>query len=166
MYGKLIYQLLGEKAEKRFVSAWGIGIGMGQVQEARDVFVSVLQVAAAMTVLEVLWIVTNVRWLESNADYLSVHATIAGAGGRSWWRTTRAYSRFYKCVASCSAVLESGTPKPDSLCFRPCQGRGRVVKGAERDASVLRSSYVVDDTSAGHRRATRVMRPGIGTAPM
>ena len=150
MYGKLIYQLLGEQAEKRFVSAWGIGIGLGQVQEARDVFVSVLQVAAAMTVLEVLWIVTNARWLEANADYLSVHATIAGANGRSWWRTTRAYSRFYKCVALCSAVLEGGA-QPDLLRFCACQGRDRVVRRAVRAYVVsrcrARAALRTDDSS-------------------
>ncbi len=98
MYGKLIFQMLGPKAESRFVNSWGIGIGINQAQEARDVLLSVLQVAAAMTVLEVLWVLTNARWLEANADFMSVHASVARATGRKWWQTTRAYSQFYKCV--------------------------------------------------------------------
>ena len=99
VYGKLIFQMLGPKAESRFVESWGIGIGLNQVQEARDLLSSVLQVVLAMTVLEMLWVLTNARWLEANADYFSVHASVARNKGRKWWQTTRAYSHFYKGVS-------------------------------------------------------------------
>ena len=74
---------------------------MGQLSEARDLGIAILQTAAAVTVLELLWLVTNMRWLEDTVDYMSVHATMAqsvgvASCGRSVWATARAYSRFYK----------------------------------------------------------------------
>lgn len=100
MYGKLIYQLLGPKAEEVFINTWGVSVGLGQLSEAQDTGIAILQTAMALTVLELLWVVTNTRWLEDTIDYMSVHATIARTSGvrccRSVWAAARAYSRFYK----------------------------------------------------------------------
>ena len=100
VYGKLIYQLLGPKAEETFISTWGVSVGLGQLSEAQDTGIAIVQTAMALTVLELLWVVTNTRWLEDTVDYMSVHATIAHAAGvrcgRSVFSAARAYSRFYK----------------------------------------------------------------------
>ncbi len=57
------------KAQQSFVSTWGVGVGLNQAQEARDVGIaSCRRMAAALTVLELLWVVTNTRWLEDTID--------------------------------------------------------------------------------------------------
>lgn len=61
--GKLINNLLGPKAGDAFVKSWGIGIGLGQANEAQDLVLSLLQMVLAVTVLEVFWVMTNMRWL-------------------------------------------------------------------------------------------------------
>ncbi len=130
VYGKLIYQLLGTKAEERFVRTWGVGIGLGQAHEARDLVVNVLQVALALTILEVAWVSTNMHWMENNVGYMSVHASIAPAATRRWWRKARTYSRFYKCVRSArepSSLLGAGTDDARGGALR-LQGRVGLVK--------------------------------------
>ena len=108
VYGALVYDLLGEAAETAFVKSWGVGVGVGQVQEFRALLVSAAEAVLALTLLELAWIQSNPTWFESNVDYLSVlNAAVpaAAAAGASSWRdshfgvSTRAYLRFYKGVS-------------------------------------------------------------------
>ena len=90
---------MGTNAEETFINTWGVSVGLGQLNDARNMGISILQAAVAVTILELLWIVTNTRWLEDTIDYMSIHATTAHATGvscgRSVWAAARAYSRFY-----------------------------------------------------------------------
>ena len=98
VYGKLVYELVGIRAEENFIRTWGIGLGIGQLHEARDMCTSIMEVALGMTVLEVLWMLSNDRWFEKNVDYVSVHATLTASAAASWLHRTVSYVRFYKCV--------------------------------------------------------------------
>ena len=91
-----MYQLMGVTAEENFIRTWGIGLGLGQLHDARDMLFSILEVMLGMTVLEVLWVLSNHRWLEQNADYMSVHATLTASAAASWWQHIVSYERFYK----------------------------------------------------------------------
>ena len=107
VYGALVYDLLGEAAEKAFVTSWGVGVGVGQVQDFRSLLISAAEAVLALTLLELAWIQSNPSWFESNVDFLSVLNTVpaaAAAAGSSWRHarfgvSTRAYLRFYKGVS-------------------------------------------------------------------
>ena len=81
-----------------------------------------LQSAAALTVLETLWLVDNKRWLEENigacavcvdactgaradaalptaADFASVQATLLSEARASWLHRMRTHLAFYSAVA-------------------------------------------------------------------
>jgi hypothetical protein len=51
-----------------------VGVGLGQVQDARGVLVTALEAVAVVTVLELLWLQTNGTWLEQYVDFASVFA--------------------------------------------------------------------------------------------
>ena len=81
-YGRLVYNLLGAKAARDFSNSWGIGVGLSQVSDARDVVVTSLQALLVVTILEALWLVANGNWLESYVDFVSVHATVMARGSK------------------------------------------------------------------------------------
>ena len=107
--GEALYDLLGEAAERAFVTSWGVGVGVvGQVQDFRSLLISAAEAVLALTLLELAWIQSNPSWFESNVDFLSVLNTVptaaAVAAGSSWRHarfgvSTRAYLRFYKGVS-------------------------------------------------------------------
>jgi hypothetical protein len=76
-YGRLVYNLLGAKASRDFSNSWGIGVAMSQASDASGLVTAALQAALIVTILEALWLISNVNWLESYVDFVSVQATVA-----------------------------------------------------------------------------------------
>ncbi len=82
-YGRLVYNLLGARAARDFSNSWGIGVAVSQANDASSLVTAALQAALIVTILEALWLMTNVNWLESYIDFVSVHATVvASQAGR------------------------------------------------------------------------------------
>jgi len=103
VYGALVYDLLGDAAERSFVTSWGVGVGIGQVQDFRALLVSAAEMVLALTLLEMAWVQSNPSWFETNVDYLSVMNTAPAVVGAAlhqspFARSTRAYLKFYKGV--------------------------------------------------------------------
>ena len=74
-YGALVYQLMGAGAEQQFLRAWAVGIATGQLSELQSFATTTLELLLAMTVLDALWLLPNLRWLETHSDSLSVLST-------------------------------------------------------------------------------------------
>ena len=51
-----------------------MGVGLGQAQDAQSIVIAALEAAAVLTVLELLWLESNVTWLEQFVDFASVIA--------------------------------------------------------------------------------------------
>jgi hypothetical protein len=99
-YGRLVYNLLGARAYSDFTTSWGVGIGMGQVSDARGVIVAALHAVLLMAILELLWLIPNGDWLSNYADFGSVYASVALRRGCSRLSaTTAAYRRHFFAVS-------------------------------------------------------------------
>ena len=98
MYARLIFNMLGGEAGDSFTRSWGISIGFAQAQDARDALVSIAETVAMLFVLEGLWLLPNVAWMERTLDEASVHATLLRQGAGSIWAAARNYVRFNKAV--------------------------------------------------------------------
>lgn len=83
VYGILMYRSLGDDAEKQFTAQWGVGFGLDQASEWKDIAQTALKVALVMVVLDVLRLSRNNRWLESHLDVCAVQATLFGTAARS-----------------------------------------------------------------------------------
>ena len=98
-YGRLVYNLLGPAASRDFSNSWGIGVALGQANDAKGLVTSALQAALLLTILEALWLVPNGRWLEDYIDFVSVQATVAQRGARRTLAILTAYKRHSYAVA-------------------------------------------------------------------
>jgi hypothetical protein len=98
VYGALIYRLLGDSAEKNFIRTWGLGLGLSQVNDFRDVLISLVQLAAAVTILEALWLTSNRSWFEATADALSIQRTTARGAPLLSLRQLREHALFTKSL--------------------------------------------------------------------
>ena len=98
-YGRLVYNLLGPTAFRDFSNSWGIGVALGQANDAQGVVTSALQAALLLTILEALWLVPNGRWLEGYIDFVSVQATVAQRGARRMFAVLSAYKRHSYAVS-------------------------------------------------------------------
>ena len=98
VYGRLVYNMLGGEEATSFTRSWGISVGISQAQDARDVLISIVQTVAMLLILETLWLLPNMAWMESTLDEASVHATVLRHGAGSAWSAARAYVRFHKAV--------------------------------------------------------------------
>ena len=98
-YGRLCYNLLGPAATARFSNSWGIGVALGQANDARGLLLSALQAALVVTVIEALWLVPNGGWLETYVDSVSVQATTVAHGARRLPAILAAYRRHSYAVA-------------------------------------------------------------------
>jgi hypothetical protein len=74
VYGKLIYDLLGPSVEEEFARAWAVGIGLHQLSDLQAFVVTTAQVLLAATVLDALFLLPNVRWLETQGARCTSHA--------------------------------------------------------------------------------------------
>ena len=98
-YGRLVYNLLGAAAFRDFSNSWGIGVALGQANDAQGVVTSAMQAALLLTILEALWLVPNGRWLEGYIDFVSVQATVAQRGARRTLAILSAYKRHSYAVS-------------------------------------------------------------------
>ena len=98
-YGRLVYNLLGPAAFRDFSNSWGIGVALGQANDAQGVVTSAMQAALLLTILEALWLVPNGRWLEGYIDFVSVQATVAQRGARRTLAILSAYKRHSYAVS-------------------------------------------------------------------
>ena len=84
-YGMIIYRRLGPEAEKQFVKTWGVGVGMDNVQQWRDVGKEALKAAALIIVLDMLRVTSHRSWFEEFCDFASVQALLFKGTTRSLW---------------------------------------------------------------------------------
>jgi hypothetical protein len=97
--GRLIYNLIGVKAERDFTRSWGVSIGLSQASDAQALVTSVMQALLVLTILEMLWLVQNSNWWETQIEFLSVHATVARTNALRLPRLLMAYKRQFNAVA-------------------------------------------------------------------
>ena len=97
--GRLVYNLLGVKAERDFTRSWGVSIGLSQVSDAQALITSTLQALLVVTILETLWLVQNSNWFETHYEFMSVHATVARSHTLRLPRVLIAYKRHFNAVA-------------------------------------------------------------------
>ena len=99
-YGRLVYNLLGPAATASFSNSWGIGVGLGQINDAKNLAITAAEGVLIVTVLEALWLVKNGNWLETYLDSVSVQATVLVDGGtRLLPAMLAAYKRHFNAVA-------------------------------------------------------------------
>jgi hypothetical protein len=99
-YGRLVYNLLGPAASRDFSNSWGIGVAIGQANDASGALTASMQAVAILTILEVLWLMTNTSWLESYCDFASCYATVAVRTGRRSLRDVlSAHKKHFYAVA-------------------------------------------------------------------
>jgi hypothetical protein len=89
-YGMLIYRQMGDQAQKKFASAWGVNFGINSAGEWQDVLQAAVQAAVIVVILDLLSIMGHGRWLEGQVDFLSVQATLFGTAAKTWFGRTSA----------------------------------------------------------------------------
>ena len=77
MYGSIIYQLLGDKAQAQFSRDC---LGIDQAKQWQSVVKSAVQAAIILTLLDRLDLVSAHQWLEVHLDQFSVQAAMFQAG--------------------------------------------------------------------------------------
>jgi hypothetical protein len=120
-YGALILDLLGPSVEEEFARAFGAGIGLNQLSDLQAFVVTTAQVLLLATVLDALFLLPNVRWLETQGkspacerhapvckrltfilrcavDFASVQASSLRGASRSWAHRWVTYLRHMKSV--------------------------------------------------------------------
>ena len=68
---------------------WGIGYGLDQAQQWKEVLRTAVKVALVVVVLDMLRIKSNLAWLEEMADFASVQCMLFDGKARSWWQQTK-----------------------------------------------------------------------------
>ena len=63
----LIYQRLGPASQEEFARTWGIGVGLDNAQQWRDVLHEAAQAAVIVVLLDRLRITRGPRWLGARA---------------------------------------------------------------------------------------------------
>lgn len=96
VYGRLIYDLLGEQAQSAFLVTWLTGQGLSQLSSAQGMLVSACELLLAATVLESLWLTSNVNWLQKLADSRCVIKGSARAGVTGLAGYARSHINFHK----------------------------------------------------------------------
>lgn len=96
--GGLIYQLMGDAAESSFVRDWGIGLAIDQTGQWRDVVKGILIAVTVLLVLERLKLSSPLQWLETQADFMSVTATLLTGRPTTWWQRMKAHVSFFERV--------------------------------------------------------------------
>ena len=76
VYGGLVYQLLGDKAESAFARDWGVGLAIDHASQWKSVLQSSLEAAVILTIMDRLSLVPGSKWLEVHLDQWSVQATL------------------------------------------------------------------------------------------
>ena len=76
MYGSIIYQLLGDKAQEQFSHDWAVGLGLDQANQWQSVVKSAVQAAIILTIIHRLDLVSPQQWLEVHLDQFSVQAAM------------------------------------------------------------------------------------------
>ena len=86
VYGMIIYTRLGPAAEEEFASSWGIGVGLDNVQQWKDVAQEAVKAALIAVLLDRLRITRNGPWLESYVDFVSAQALLFEGAARNVWQ--------------------------------------------------------------------------------
>jgi hypothetical protein len=97
-YGKLAFDQLGAAAEQSFLRSWLVALGVDNASQWRDVLYEVLKGALLLSLLDRLWLLHNVAWLEDHVDVLSVHATLLASGAVTRWQRISAHLHFFAAV--------------------------------------------------------------------
>ena len=60
----IIYRNLGQDAEVQFAKTWGVGVGLDNVQQWKDVAQEALKAALIIMVLDMLRVTSHRQWFE------------------------------------------------------------------------------------------------------
>ncbi len=85
----IIYRNLGPEAQEQFSTTWGIGYGMDNVQQWRDVAQEAAKAALIIVILDLLRVTSNRAWFEEFCDFTSVQALLFSGKARSMWGQLR-----------------------------------------------------------------------------
>jgi hypothetical protein len=88
-YGMLVYKQLGPSAEGEFAKTWGIGFGLDNASEWRDVLQTAVQAALVVVVLDALRWTSSEKWFEEHIDFMSMQCSLYAGAARGWWAQTR-----------------------------------------------------------------------------
>ena len=96
VYGKLIYNLYGQKTEEAFVKNWGVGLAIEQAQSFQELVRDGFKAVLVLVVLDLI-ITGPGRWFEEHVDFLSVQGTLLKAGGApsTWGQRMYAHLKYY-----------------------------------------------------------------------
>ena len=89
-FGMQVYSHLGADAEKKFAQTWGIGYGLDQAAQWKEVAQTALKAAMVVVLLDALRVKSHWAWLEEAADFASVQCVLFDGVSRTWWQQTQA----------------------------------------------------------------------------
>lgn len=98
VYGLLVYNLLGTRAETDFIQSWLVALGVDNASQWREVLQDALKAGALLFLADRLWLLSNSRWMEDHVDYLSVQATMLTGATLTRWQRIKAHLNFYAYV--------------------------------------------------------------------
>lgn len=98
VYGLLVYNLLGPRAETDFVQSWLVALGVDNASQWREVLQDAIKAGALLFLADRLWLLSNSRWMEDHVDYLSVQATMLTGATLTRWQRIKAHLNFYAYV--------------------------------------------------------------------
>ncbi len=99
VYGMLIYQRLGPASQEEFARTWGIGVGLDNVQQWRDVAQEAVQAAVVAVLLDRLRVTRNGPWLEGYADFVSAQALLFEGAAHNVWQQVYCLVQNHRRVA-------------------------------------------------------------------
>ena len=87
-YGMLVYRQLGDQAQRKFTTSWGINFGLDSAQQWKDVVSTAVKTTVIITILDLLYILGNKPWLEDYLDMLSIQSALLTGQATTWRRRT------------------------------------------------------------------------------
>ena len=90
----IIYRNLGQDAEVQFAKTWGVGVGLDNVQQWKDVAQEALKAALLIMILDMLRATSHRQWFEDFCDFASVQALLFEERTSSWWHQLQILLRY------------------------------------------------------------------------
>jgi hypothetical protein len=89
VFGMQVYTRLGADAEEKFAQTWGIGYGLDQVSQLKEIVQTAVRAAFVIIVLDLLRIKSDWLWLQDTVDFASVQCMLFDGKARTWWQQTK-----------------------------------------------------------------------------
>jgi hypothetical protein len=64
-YGRIIYELLGMRAEAQFLRSWLVALGIDNALQWQAVLAALLRGALVILIVDRMWLMSNWRWIEA-----------------------------------------------------------------------------------------------------